>query len=143
MIRRPPRSTLFPYTTLFRSLCVGETLAEREAASTLAVVPRQLAAALGSRQPAVLQQVTIAYEPVWAIGTGKNATPTDAAEVHREIRGWLTARGAKACRILYGGSVNLKNAAELLAERELDGVLVGGASLDPETWGALVRTAAG
>ena len=72
-----------------------------------------------------------------------DATPTDAAEVHREIRAWLAARGAKACRILYGGSVTLKNAAELLAERELDGVLVGGASLDPETWGALVRTAGG
>ena len=129
--------------SLLPVLCVGETLAEREAGSTLAVVTRQLAAALGSRQPAVLQPVTIAYEPVWAIGTGKNATPRDAAEVQREIRGWLAARGAKCSRILYGGSVNLKNAAELLAERELDGVLVGGASLDPETWGALVRTAAG
>jgi len=124
-------------------LCVGETLAEREAGSTLDVVTRQLEAALGTRQPAVLQQVTIAYEPVWAIGTGKNATPRDAAEVHREIRAWLAARGAKSSRILYGGSVNLKNVAELLAERELDGVLVGGASLDPKTWGALVRTAAG
>jgi len=124
-------------------LCVGETLAERESGKTLDVVMRQLSAALGNRQEAVLQQVTIAYEPVWAIGTGKNATPRDAADVHREIRGWLAARGAKASRILYGGSVNLKNAAELLAERELDGVLVGGASLDPETWAALVRTAAG
>ena len=129
--------------SLLPVLCVGETVAEREAGSTLAVVIRQLAAALGSRQPADLQQVTIAYEPVWAIGTGKNATPRDAAEVHREIRGWLAARGAHSSRILYGGSVNLKNAAELLAERELDGVLVGGASLDPETWSALVRTAAG
>ena len=124
-------------------LCVGETLAEREAGNTLEVVRRQLEAALGRRQPAVLQQVTVAYEPVWAIGTGKNATPRDAAEVHRAIRDWLASRGSNAPRILYGGSVNLKNAAELLAERELDGVLVGSASLDPETWGALVRTAAG
>src|SRR2546430_9112574 len=103
MIRRPPRSTLFPYTTLFRS------------------------------------QATIAYEPVWAIGTGRNATPRDAAEVHRAIRSWLKDRHASETRILYGGSVNLKNAAELLAERELDGVLVGGASLDPSGWAELVR----
>jgi len=123
-------------------LCVGETLAEREAGKTLDVVTRQLEAAVGGRQPVVLQRVTVAYEPVWAIGTGKNATPWDAAVVHREIRRWLAARGAKTPRVLYGGSVNLKNAAELLAERELDGVLVGGASLDPAAWGALVRTAA-
>jgi len=123
-------------------LCVGETLAEREAGKTLDVVTRQLEAAVGGRQPVVLQRVTVAYEPVWAIGTGKNATPWDAAVVHREIRRWLAARGAKTPRVLYGGSVNLKNAAELLAEPELDGVLVGGASLDPAAWGALVRTAA-
>ncbi len=123
-------------------LCVGETLAEREAGQTVSVVTRQLEAALGRRQPTALQQVTVAYEPVWAIGTGKNATPRDAADVHREIRRWLAARGAKTPRILYGGSVSLKNTAELLAERELEGVLVGGASLDPEAWGALVRTAA-
>jgi triosephosphate isomerase len=88
--------------------------------------------------------VIVAYEPVWAIGTGKNATPRDAAEVHRHIRAWLAERGNKnAIRILYGGSVNLKNAAELLAERELDGVLVGGASLDATGWAQLVQTAAG
>ena len=122
-------------------LCVGETLAEREAGNTLDVVTRQLEAALGRRPPAALQQVTVAYEPVWAIGTGRNATPRDAAEVHRAIRRWLAEHGAKSSRILYGGSVSLKNAAALLAERELDGVLVGGASLDPATWGELVRTA--
>ena len=123
-------------------LCVGETLAEREAGNTLDVVTRQLEAALGRRPPAALQQVTVAYEPVWAIGTGRNATPRDAAEVHRAIRRWLAEHGAKSSRILYGGSVSLKNAAELLAERELDGVLVGGASLDPATWGELVRSTA-
>ena len=120
-------------------LCVGETLAQRDAGETLTVVTRQLEAAFGAR---VEVQATIAYEPVWAIGTGRNATPQDAALVHQAIRGWLNDRQAVETRILYGGSVNAKNAAELLAERELDGVLVGGASLDPKIWAELVRTAA-
>ena len=125
-------------------LCVGETLAQREAGDTLAVVTRQLGAALGegALDGATLGKVTIAYEPVWAIGTGRNATPQDAAAVHREIRAWLGQRRAAETRILYGGSVNLKNAAGLLAEPEIDGVLVGGASLDPKGWAELVRTAA-
>ncbi len=123
-------------------LCVGETLAERELGHTLAVVVRQLAAALSGLDSAALSRVVIAYEPVWAIGTGRNATPQDAAAVHREIRGWLAGRSAPTSRVLYGGSVNAKNAAALLAERELDGVLVGGASLDPEGWAQLVQTAA-
>jgi len=123
-------------------LCVGETLAEREAGHTLAVVNRQLAGAVGGLDGAALARVIMAYEPVWAIGTGRNATPQDAGAVHREIRGWLRGRGASRVRVLYGGSVNLKNIAELLAERELDGVLVGGASLDPEAWAQLVQTPA-
>ncbi|HET7470318.1 MAG TPA: triose-phosphate isomerase, partial [Gemmatimonadales bacterium] len=123
-------------------LCVGEKLAERESGATLEVVHRQLAAALEEKDPARLDRIVIAYEPVWAIGTGRNATPQDAAAVHREIRRWLTQRGAKVARILYGGSVNLKNIAELLAEPELDGVLVGGASLDPAGWTQLVSVAA-
>jgi len=123
-------------------LCVGETLAERDAGHTVAVVIRQLSAALGGTEGAPLARLVIAYEPVWAIGTGRNATPADASAVHREIRGWLVGRGAQEQRVLYGGSVNLKNATGLLAEPELDGVLVGGASLDPEGWAQLVQTSA-
>ncbi len=124
-------------------LCVGETLAQREAGETLDVVTRQLAAALGPLDAGGLEHVTVAYEPVWAIGTGRNATPRDAAAVHRYIRGWLAERRATRTRVLYGGSVNLKNITALLAEPELDGVLVGGASLDPAGWAQLVLTGAG
>lgn len=129
-------------TELLPVLCVGETLAQREAGDTLAVVTRQLQAALGTLDGGALGKVTIAYEPVWAIGTGRNATPGDAALVHREIRRWLKDRKAGQTRVLYGGSVNAKNVAALLAESELDGVLVGGASLDPATWAELVLTRA-
>jgi len=121
-------------------LCVGETLAEREGRTTIEVVRRQLGAGLDGLDGGTLDRVVIAYEPVWAIGTGRNATPQDAAVVHREIREWLSKRGAGVTRVLYGGSVNLKNIDELLRERELDGVLVGGASLDPDGWAQLVST---
>ncbi len=117
-------------------LCVGELLEEREAGRTESVVLRQLEAGLAALDGASVAQVTIAYEPVWAIGTGRNATPADAAAVHRSVRSWLLAHSPPGARprVLYGGSVNAKNAAELLAEPELDGVLVGGASLDVENW---------
>lgn len=120
-------------------LCVGERLDEREAGVTVAVVLRQLGAALEGLAAADLAQVVVAYEPVWAIGTGKTATPADAAAVHGSIRGELVRRGHPAPRILYGGSVNPGNVASLLAEPELDGVLAGGASLDPSGWRGIVE----
>jgi triosephosphate isomerase len=123
-------------------LCVGEKLDERESGAAFAVVTRQLTAALGGLDAATLGKVIIAYEPVWAIGTGRNATPRDAAEMHRHIRTWLTEHDASHTAVLYGGSVNSGNAAALLDEHELDGVLVGGASLDPVGWAALVQTGA-
>ncbi len=121
-------------------LCVGEKLDERERNVTLEVVERQLGA-LAGLDSVSLAKVVVAYEPVWAIGTGKNATPKDAAAVHAAIRRWLTARGVpeRATIVLYGGSVKLDNVRSLIAEREIDGVLVGGASLDPITWAELVQ----
>ena len=120
-------------------LCVGELLGEREAGQTEAVCMRQLRAGLEGVSGAAWDQVLIAYEPVWAIDTGRNATPADAAEVHRAIRAELARRGApRSVPVLYGGSVNLGNVAALLAERDIDGVLVGGASLDPAGWAQLV-----
>ena len=123
-------------------LCVGETLDQRKSGATETVVRRQLEAGIGGLEPAALGQVAIAYEPVWAIGTGVNATPADAAAMHRMIRGWLAKRSAEATRfpVLYGGSVTPENAAALLAERDLDGVLVGGASLTAESWLRIVST---
>lgn len=121
--------------------CVGEKLEEREAGKTWPVVERQLGVLDGLPAEA-LGRVVIAYEPVWAIGTGRNATPADAAEVHRSIRNWFAAHGVrrKNVAVLYGGSVNLGNVAGLLAESEIDGVLVGGASLDPSGWAKIVLT---
>jgi len=120
-------------------LCVGEKLEQREAGETDAVCARQLRAALDKCSPDDLARVVIAYEPVWAIGTGKNATPKDAATAHHAIRGVLAGLGLKGrATVLYGGSVNAGNAAALLAEEELDGVLVGGASLDPKGWAGIV-----
>jgi triosephosphate isomerase len=121
-------------------LCVGEKLDERERSETLTVVLRQLGSACSPLPADQLSQVVVAYEPVWAIGTGKNATPKDAAEVHQAIRAELVTRGHTGPRILYGGSVNEKNIAGLLAEDEINGVLVGGASLTPEGWGKIVET---
>jgi triosephosphate isomerase len=120
-------------------VCVGETLAERESGRTGQVVARQVSAILDRVPAPDWRRIVMAYEPVWAIGTGKNATPDDAAQVHELIRLELT-RGAVQHRvpILYGGSVSAGNVIGLLAQPELDGVLVGGASLDPDGWAELV-----
>ncbi len=120
-------------------LCVGEKLEEREAGRTEAVVLRQLRAGLDGVAPSAMGRLVVAYEPVWAIGTGRNATPEDAARVHTVIRADLARLGAPGrIPILYGGSVNAGNALGLLAQAEIDGVLVGGASLDPDGWVEIV-----
>jgi triosephosphate isomerase len=120
-------------------VCVGETLAERDGGRTESVIVRQLAPVIEAIEPTEWNRVVLAYEPVWAIGTGKNATPDDAAQIHELIRMELGRHGVSArVSILYGGSVNSGNVLSLLARPQLDGVLVGGASLDPEGWAELV-----
>ncbi len=126
-------------------VCLGESLIERERGSTGDVVDRQFDEGLAAVAPSELSGVVIAYEPVWAIGTGRNATPSQAAEVHARLRARARAHfgaPADALRILYGGSVNPGNAVALFAEPELDGPLVGGASLAPETFLPIVWAAA-
>jgi triosephosphate isomerase len=127
-------------------LCVGETLAEREGGSTLKVVQTQLEACLEGVGQELATNVIVAYEPVWAIGTGKNATADQAQEVHAFIRGLLTknfgAQAAGRIRILYGGSMKPANAAELLAQKDIDGGLIGGASLEVRSFVELIKAAA-
>ena len=119
-------------------LCVGETLDERECSRTKQVITRQLQIALKELKNTDIAKIEIAYEPVWAIGTGHNADPNQIAEVHGWIRGHLTSSFDKSSginvRILYGGSVNPGNAKELAKIAEVNGLLVGGASLKPETF---------
>jgi triosephosphate isomerase (TIM) len=120
-------------------ICVGETLAEREGGRTEQVIGRQVHAILERVSLPEWERIRLAYEPVWAIGTGRNASPDDAAQVHELIRFELGCRGVTSrVPILYGGSVNAGNVLGLLAREELDGVLVGGASLDPDGWAELV-----
>jgi triosephosphate isomerase len=124
-------------------VCVGETLAEREAGRTIEVVERQVRAALDGLG-AQVSAMTIAYEPVWAIGTGKTATSAQAQEVHAAIRKIvreLSGPGADAVRIQYGGSVKPDNAAELMSQPDVDGALVGGASLKAADFAAIVKGA--
>jgi len=127
-------------------VCVGETLAEREANSTSMVVERQLRAVYEPLDTTRAMGTIIAYEPVWAIGTGRNATPAQAVEVHAQLRGLLKSqygvREGEDLRILYGGSVNKENARELLVEDEIDGALVGGASLRAEEFARLIALGA-
>jgi len=122
-------------------LCVGETLEQREAGETEAVLRRQVEADLAGVEEGALGRLVIAYEPVWAIGTGRNATPAQAAEAIAFIRSLVASRNdaaAVAVRILYGGSVKPENAAEVLGSDDVDGALVGGASLDPDDFATVV-----
>jgi len=126
-------------------LCVGETLDEREAGETDAINERQLRAGLNGAPEASLDNLVIAYEPVWAIGTGRTASPEDAQSAHAAIRDVLRKltndHTADATRILYGGSVKPANAAELFAKPDIDGGLIGGASLDAEAFAAICKAA--
>ncbi|MDH4276390.1 MAG: triose-phosphate isomerase [Gammaproteobacteria bacterium] len=125
-------------------LCVGELLAEREQGRTNAVVEQQLAAVVKHAGIGAIARSVIAYEPVWAIGTGKTASPAQAQEVHAYIRGWLAAHDpetALAVRVLYGGSMNAANAAELLSQTDIDGGLIGGASLKADDFLKICRAA--
>jgi len=126
-------------------LCIGETLEEREANETLEVVKTQLLGGLENVSVEDLSNIVIAYEPVWAIGTGKTATPEMAQEVHASIRSLLSDKYGSAAagkvRILYGGSMKPANAAELLAQKDIDGGLIGGASLDAKSFCDLIEAA--
>jgi triosephosphate isomerase len=124
-------------------LCVGESEEARDAGQTEGVLERQLQADLAEVGAGSLGEVVVAYEPIWAIGTGRTATPEQAQEVCAFIRDVLRERGATAdaVRILYGGSVKPANAAELMAQPDIDGALVGGASLDPDDFAAIVAAA--
>jgi triosephosphate isomerase len=124
-------------------VCVGELLAEREAGLTHAVLKRQFEGGLASLTEADFSRILLAYEPVWAIGTGRTATPEIAADAHRFLRGLAAAQfsseRASALRVLYGGSVKPDNIKGLMAQADIDGALVGGASLDPKSFAAIVN----
>jgi triosephosphate isomerase len=126
-------------------LCIGESEAERDGGATESRLRTQLAGGLAGLSPSQVLQVTIAYEPVWAIGTGRSATPEIAQDAHAFIRSELAGRYGEECaaavRILYGGSVKPDNAGVLLAQPDVDGALVGGASLDPLIFAAIARAA--
>jgi triosephosphate isomerase len=125
-------------------LCVGETLAEREAGETSQVVKRQISAVLEKAGIEAFRNAVVAYEPVWAIGTGRTATPDQAQEVHANIRAQLISEDATIgglVRILYGGSVKPDNAAEIFAQQDIDGGLIGGASLKVDSFVEICRAA--
>ena len=131
--------------TLKPIFCVGETLEQRDGGQVAAVLLRQLREGLAGVDHKHIQETVVAYEPVWAIGTGRNATPAQAQEAHALIRSELAqitdAAVAERVRIQYGGSVKPSNAAELLSQPDIDGALVGGASLDPRDFAEIVKAA--
>ena len=131
--------------SLIPIVCVGETLAERESQKTFEVIERQLTGGFNTLSAGDMSKLIIAYEPVWAIGTGRNATGSQAQEVHAFIREWLRRTYkdsvADALRILYGGSVKPANTAELMMQGDIDGALVGGASLEVTSFSQIVKSA--
>ena len=124
-------------------VCVGETLEEREAGKTMWVVEKQLTGGLAGFSGADMEHIIIAYEPVWAIGTGKTASPAQAEEVHKFIRNTVAeiagGKVAEGMRILYGGSVKPDNVDELMREQDIDGALVGGASLKADSFARIIK----
>jgi len=138
------KCALVAQARLIPMLCVGETLAEREAGTTASVVERQFAAGTALMDDQQVASMMLAYEPVWAIGTGRTATPEDASDIHAVLRRALATRlderTAAGVPILYGGSVNRGNATTLLNAPDVDGLLVGGASLDPDAWSSIARS---
>ncbi len=123
-------------------VCIGETLEEREGGRTLGVLDRQIKQGLAGLTAGQVGALVVAYEPVWAIGTGRNATPAQAGEAHAHIRGrlgeWFGPDAAASCRVLYGGSVKPDNIRDLMAQPDVDGALVGGASLDTASFFEIV-----
>jgi len=123
-------------------VCIGETLQQRDNDETMAVLDTQIKEGLDRLTGEQLSGIVLAYEPVWAIGTGRNATPAQAGEAHFHIRQrlkqWFGLDASEKCRVLYGGSVKPDNIAKLVAEPDVDGALVGGASLDPKSFFAII-----
>ena len=126
-------------------VCIGETLDQRDRNETMAVLDQQIRQGLDRITGEQLSRMVLAYEPVWAIGTGRNATPAQAGEAHFHIRQrlkqWFGLDASERCRVLYGGSVKPDNIAKLMAEPDVDGALVGGASLDPKSFFAIIQGA--
>jgi triosephosphate isomerase len=124
-------------------VCVGETLEQRESGDAADVVISQVVGSLARLDPDTVATASVAYEPVWAIGTGRNASPEDAGEmaevIRRTVADRVSSAAAEGVRILYGGSVNAGNIKDLMAKSDIDGGLVGGASLDPDSFAAIVR----
>ena len=133
--------------TLIPIVCIGETLQEREANQTLQVLDRQIKAGLDGVTGGALAAMVVAYEPVWAIGTGRTATPEQAQDAHAHIRArltqWFGPDAASRCRVLYGGSVKADNTAALMAKPDVDGALVGGASLDADSFVKIIERSRG
>ena len=143
MVNRKVRAAL--EAKLRPIVCVGETLEQRDKGNVEKILSIQLLGSLAGLSPKELQETVIAYEPIWAIGTGRNATPAQAEEAHTFIRNTLREMSddttAERVRILYGGSVKPENAAELMSQPDIDGALVGGASLDPRSFVQIVKAA--